>query len=285
MQLHYPEQMWISAASPDERLVGHAAPPKSVFHNPRSQVSSDHNTAFLLTCQPHLPRLSIDEACAAFSMDDLRAALGDFFSGRSYTNRNGRRIAAPNCSLPFSHVHMWNKFRIQQRSAQNPLSLRPAQTVEAHPPSPALPFGRGNTVLIVHESGELISIDDDKRYLVAQVRAILQPVTDPMSPPLIYVEFFNFSNTHFVNMDGICIAVPAPKIEMFVVQRRLRSNGQRLGDVVRLDDVRDIVQLVPKFGGKVSPSVTRDNSLEIGQEFYVNSFADKEVFHAILSYQ
>ena len=122
-------------------------------------------------------------------------------------------------------------------------------------------------------------------YLIAQVRAILQPLTNPPSSPLIYVEFFNFSNAHFAVVDGIRVVAPAPKIDMFIVHRRLHNNGQHSGDIIRLEDVRDVMQLVPKHSGKVPADMTCNNCLELGREFYVNSFADKEVFHAILSYQ
>lgn len=86
-------------------------------------------------------------------------------------------------------------------------------------------------------------------------------------------------------MGGVRVAVPSPDIEMFAVRRRLRNGSRYLGDIVRLDDVRQVVQLVPKFGSGVPSIMTCDNSLELLGEFYVNSFADKEVFHAILSYQ
>ena len=164
MQLHYPELTWMSTVSPnpDERLMGQVAPSKSVFNNPRSRISSDRTTALLLTIQPRFPGLSIDDACHTLSIAGFREALGDFFSGHSYTARNGRRLATPNCTLPFSHIHAWDKFHIQQRSVQNPLSLRPAQTVQALPPSPALPFGRANTILISHESGDLISAESNQ---------------------------------------------------------------------------------------------------------------------------
>ncbi|KIK12808.1 hypothetical protein PISMIDRAFT_120205 [Pisolithus microcarpus 441] len=270
MQMHYPESMWVANVLPNERCVGCIAFRKSIFDNDRSRISSDNSTAYLVTLRPHFPSISVDDA-ALLSINDLHPALGDFFSGRSYTSRNGHHLSSPHCPLPFSDFHAWNKFRIQQRSVQDPLSLSPPQTVQAVPPSTDMPWGQANTVLI--------------RYLIAQVRAILLPITVPPSPLLLYVEFFNFSNAHFTVVDGVRVTAPAPKIEMFVVQRRVRSNGQALGDIIRLDDIHQIVQLVPKFGAQVSPHMTCNNSLEVGREFHVNGFADKEVFHAILSYQ
>ncbi|KAI9458070.1 hypothetical protein HD554DRAFT_2029733, partial [Boletus coccyginus] len=264
--------------------------------------SANAKCALLVTIRPRFPNLSVDDASRLFGINDLCPALGDFSSGRSYTSRNGRRLAASNCPLPFYSLHAWDKFRIQLRSVQNPLAFSPPQTVQAEPPGPLLPCGRANTVLVIHESGDLISsnIDSERTYpqtftpslpymllgyLVAQVRAILEPITDPPSSPLLYVEFFNFSNAHFVVVDGIRVTAPAPDLEMFLVRRRLRSNGQRLGDIIPFDDVRQVIQLIPKFGSAVPPNMTCDNSLELGGEFYVNSFADKETFHAILNIQ
>lgn len=107
----------------------------------------------------------------------------------------------------------------------------------------------------------------------------------PLQPPLLYVEFFNFSNVHFTVINGVRVVVPAPKIDMFLVHRRLRSNGLPLGDFIPMDSVHQVVQLIPKFGAVASPEMTCDNSVDVAREFYVNSFANKETFHAILSYQ
>ncbi|KIJ59743.1 hypothetical protein HYDPIDRAFT_32958 [Hydnomerulius pinastri MD-312] len=285
MQIYYPESTWIESVLPGEHRINTSTPRGSVFNNARAHLSSDNSTAILLTLKPHFPDLSIDDASQLLSITDLRPALGDFFAGRSYMLRNGRRISPPNCSLPFSRVHVWSKFRMQQHSAQNPFALAPPQTIQAAPPSFALPFGRANTVLIAHESGDPTSDIIGERYLVAQVKAILQPVTAPLQPPLLYVEFFNFSNAHFVVVNGVRIVVPTPKIDMFLVHRRLRSNKLPLGDIIPMDSVRQVIQLIPKFGAAASPEMTCDNCLDVAREFYINSFADKETFHAILSYQ
>ncbi|KAH0825928.1 hypothetical protein J3R83DRAFT_7607 [Lanmaoa asiatica] len=273
-------------ARSNEQLIGLPSQKKSIFDKRHARISADNKSAILLTVHPHFPDLDIDVASQTLGITDLRPAFGDFFSGRSYGDRNGCRYAAANCPLPFTTLHAWNKLRIQHHSVQNPLSLVPPQTIQAVPPSSALPFGRANTVLLAHESGEFISTNmDDERYVVAQVRAILQPQTKPPSDPLLYVQFFSFSPSHIQGLNGIRVVTPAPHVEMFLVRRRIRNDGQFLGDIVYLNDVRQVVQLVPKFGSRVPENMTCDNSLEIGGEFYVNSFADKETFHAILSYQ
>ena len=58
-----------------------------------------------------------------------------------------------------------------------------------------------------------------------------------------------------------------------------------MGDIVRLTDIREVVELVPRFGAKMDDRLNENNSLDLPDSFYLNNFADKETFHAILSYQ
>ncbi|KAG1816300.1 hypothetical protein DFJ58DRAFT_712213 [Suillus subalutaceus] len=144
-----------------------------------------------------------------------------------------------------------------------------------------------NTVLIAHESGELLSLAASERYAVVQVKSILQPITKAphLNQPFLYVDFFNFSHSLANTFDGVRIVTPAPVTDMFLVHRHVRSNNTALGDIVPLESVHQVIQLIPKFGQQVSASMNCDNSLQLAREFYVNNFADKETFHAILSYQ
>jgi hypothetical protein len=58
-----------------------------------------------------------------------------------------------------------------------------------------------------------------------------------------------------------------------------------MGDITRLVDVREVVELVPCYGVKMDEDLNSDTSLKLADSFYMNNFADKETFHAILSYQ
>jgi hypothetical protein len=55
-------------------------------------------------------------------------------------------------------------------------------------------------------------------YLIVQARLIFQPVVVPDLTSLLYVEFFNFSNTLYTIVNNICVVCPTPRLEMFVVQ-------------------------------------------------------------------
>ncbi|KAI6009474.1 hypothetical protein F5J12DRAFT_718989, partial [Pisolithus orientalis] len=57
------------------------------------------------------------------------------------------------------------------------------------------------------------------------------------------------------------------------------------GDIIPLDSICQVIQIIPKFGVKAPRGMTCDNCLDVECEFYINSFVDKETFHAILSYQ
>ncbi|KAI5991692.1 hypothetical protein F5J12DRAFT_727279, partial [Pisolithus orientalis] len=156
MQIHYLESTWISNVLPNEQYMGSVAPRKSIFDSGKSCISSDHSTAFLLTAKPHFPSIPVDDA-APLLIHDLQPVFGDFFLGWSYTSHHGCHLSSPNSPLPFSHFHAWDKFCIQQHLAQDPLSLSPPQTTQAFPLSTNMPWGQANTILICHESGDVIS--------------------------------------------------------------------------------------------------------------------------------
>jgi hypothetical protein len=149
---HYPETLWLShVLSPDEINVGHNTPRSSVslFSKTRSHLSDDNTTAFLVTGQPHIRNVLVDDATVQFRLPDLRGALGDFFVlNLAHAARRGHRRSQPNCLLPFSHVNIWTNFRMQQHSAQDPRILLPTRTVQALPPSDTMPYGRCNIVLV-----------------------------------------------------------------------------------------------------------------------------------------
>lgn len=118
---------------------------------------------------------------------------------------------------------------------------------------------------------------------------IFQPLLSGTADPssiYFYGESFNFSPTNRgMDDSGNEVFVPEPGIDMFVVNRHVRHDGTRVGDIHRLIDICEWVELVPKFGKKIAPNINSDNSLEILSSYYVNHFSSKETYHAILSYQ
>ena len=121
-----------------------------------------------------------------------------------------------------------------------------------------------------------------------QVRLIFQPVTvEESAPILLYGDFFKFSPDHMNVSDNGDVFVPADGIDMFILLRHRRGDGRRMGDIVNLNTVIQVVDLIPRFGTMADRSMTCNTSLDsdFTEAFYLNHFATKENFHAILSYQ
>lgn len=68
---------------------------------------------------------------------------------------------------------------------------------------------------------------------------------------------------------------------MYLIQRSIRSNGTPFGDVIELSTVSRAIELIPKFGGVVDPSITAEDSMDRFKWYYINSFSDKEGYKAV----
>jgi len=68
---------------------------------------------------------------------------------------------------------------------------------------------------------------------------------------------------------------------MHVVSRQDCPNGNRKGDIIPLESIARFVQLVPKFGSHIDPAVRSNNSMDVCRHYYLNSFADKEIYQSV----
>lgn len=160
---HYPEATWLSHALPvgEYRIRGAAAKPSLFDKAGAHPVSDDLEIAFSVPLRPHYPRILVPDAALKFSLPDLHGALGDYFGLRqSHTARRGQRISSNTCSLPFTALNVWQNFRMQQRSSQDSSILLPTRTVQALAPTPEMPYGRCNTVLVRDDSGDGLGDSD-----------------------------------------------------------------------------------------------------------------------------
>jgi hypothetical protein len=55
----------------------------------------------------------------------------------------------------------------------------------------------------------------------------------------------------------------------------------RPGAIIPLTDVTCAIELIPVFGSKLDRTITAANSMEICNEYFLNTFSDKEVFHTM----
>ncbi|KAH7902989.1 hypothetical protein BJ138DRAFT_1198890 [Hygrophoropsis aurantiaca] len=178
----------------------------------------------------------------------------------------------------FDRFAIWHKFRVQLLSTFRPSMILPSQVVQAKPPSPDIPLGCCDAVLI--------SPGDDAPAFVAQVRAVFQPRLPPRSKanvppfleqPLLYVQPFHIT----------CTPEQDPELAMWVIERNIIQSSNpdqhtREGTIVPLQWVSHAVELVPAFGSQAVPSnVGSLNSQEIYNTFFLNHFADKETYNAV----
>jgi hypothetical protein len=75
---------------------------------------------------------------------------------------------------------------------------------------------------------------------------------------------------------------PEEVINMYRVQRSFRD-GKPDGDIILVDSISRFVQLIPRFGPTIGKKtlLTAQNSMDMCKDYYVNSFADKEIYQAV----
>ncbi|KAG1883753.1 hypothetical protein F4604DRAFT_1878948 [Suillus subluteus] len=249
---------WVSHVLPDEAHSG--------------VLSGDALTAFHLTSMPDFKALTATSIQTKYSLVDFTHVLSQFINCLSLST--GEHT---HWDHRYGHFRTWNKFRLQLHSAFQSRVIMPSRVIQAYPPSDAFPLGNCDTVLInvAGDNGQSTS-------RVAQVQLIFQPkiprVSDLVLPtflssPLLYIQFFHF------------VANPndRPKLAMWTVERTymVDEHGKRYrcGSVVSLVDVTHAVELIPEYGSKVDEKISSATCLEGYDQFFLNSFADKESYH------
>ncbi|KIM80064.1 hypothetical protein PILCRDRAFT_73629, partial [Piloderma croceum F 1598] len=228
----------------------------SLFHKARKHLSDNHTATFTVTLKPHCHNMTINAAAAFFNIPDFCAVLGYYFLlKQTYADCCGQCKSSSNVNLPFSCVHVWHNFHMQQYSAQDQRIVLPSHTIQVLPPSPNMPFGWCNTVLMndtdgsaEHTSKELSSgefsadlphcllLINFLECRIVQVWIIFTPMpshpTNNLPPVYIYGQFFKFSTSHRESLDSVDVFKPTPHINMFLLHWHMRSNGQRMGDIM-----------------------------------------------------
>ncbi|PVF91792.1 hypothetical protein CPB86DRAFT_718777 [Serendipita vermifera] len=212
--------------------------------------------------RPHKSQQSLVTIARDYELSDLLVDVCRFFK------------ATPDVQslLSNENTDVWENCRIHLPCVQDEEVQAAVRTVQALPPSEHLPVGRGSCVLI-RESDNTQSASIEAGYLIAQVHLIFRisfPFPHPMNNVLLaYVQWFS-------DPDSV-----KDNIHMYRVQRSLDSKLKPVGDVVELESISRLVQLVPDFGKKVAASLNATNSVSRCKYFWVNSFADKEIYQSV----
>jgi hypothetical protein len=287
----------------------------TIPHPLRTQQCSK-NTVFHLTRDPSYKKMMIDEAASKFNLPDFRAAIGDYMirlagqQGEPFIKMvGGHRHSSQGCTLPFTHVEVWNCVQLQSKSYHTLHDLLPAHTINAYPASSEWPLGRFDSVLVNNDplkewplsglAGNSLFIYMHYMYLtflnlghlVVDLRLIfriissMRPLESSISDCfLTYVQRFDFV-PQAVPRSGTSASTskalrPEASSSLHVLKRAKHMDSSIIGDVVPLHQLWALIDLVPHFHEAAPRSLTYKNSSNYSSEFFLNKYFVKESFWA-----
>ena len=119
----------------------------------RLHTFSSPQAAFHLNRDPSF-NLPINDIATLFNIPDLHEALSDYIRRIANTKDGyitvigGRRSASQGSQLPFTHLQVWKKLRLQNKAYHYPHETLPSKTVNACPPSGEWNLGRYDPVIV-----------------------------------------------------------------------------------------------------------------------------------------
>ncbi|KAG1804964.1 uncharacterized protein HD556DRAFT_1283310 [Suillus plorans] len=263
-----PTLAWIARTLPSQQKRFHGPRPVR-NHFITGLLSAEATAAFHVTVAPDRKSFTVPDLQYTYALPDFAVALTEYISKSS----QGAPTTSWTCRG--GSVRTWNKFRIQLLSNFQSRVVMPSQIVQSYPPSEAFPFGNCDAVLV--------QLTESNDVYIAQVCCVFQPTakkgrTLPRyleAAPLLYVQYFQIK------------ATPAdePSVGMYRVKRIFHQDETgrifRPGSIIPLTAVTCAVELVPVYGSKMNRTITAANSLEVCDDYYLNKFSDKEVFHTM----
>lgn len=258
------------------------------------------HTAFHLRRDPTYRRLNLEKLVDTYGIPDIPAAFANYFhriNNKQYHAIGGRRPALGTNHLPFDVVDVWTSIRVQSKSYHYPHDPLPSQAVHASPPSSGWQHGRCDPVVVnidpvsqwpysgLKGNAQLVgnsSSLNDLGHTIAQLRVIMRIVPNRQTPAFVtnnpfvaYVERFD------IIPQGTGSSIPEPASSLHILKRARRANGCPLGDIVPVSQIRSLVSLVPRFGEKADPRLTKTNCLAFSTEFWLNKYFTKELYFAL----
>ncbi|KAG1819088.1 uncharacterized protein BJ212DRAFT_1446220 [Suillus subaureus] len=195
-----------------------------------------------------------DNTQIAFNVTSLYN-ISDFYHAlHLYVTCNG-------CILPGQlSSNTWMKFHIQLHSTFHACRIMPSQQIHAEPPSSNFPWGNCDVVLF---NQQVDGGNNDASGPTLPKGSRVQ-VTECLSQPLVYIQLFDF-------------VVPGskPSTGMWMVRRSYTQHPSQL------EDIMHTVEIIPVYQGPLGKDVNSGNSLEVFNEYFLNNFTDKELYHSL----
>jgi len=74
---------------------------------------------------------------------------------------------------------------------------------------------------------------------------------------------------------------PEPASSLYALKRAKRSNDQKIGDIVPLEQIQALADVTPRFGATANRQLTKETSLIFSTEFWLNKYFDREFFYSM----
>ncbi|KAG2074318.1 hypothetical protein BDR04DRAFT_1126918 [Suillus decipiens] len=218
-------------------------------------VSNANPAAQLRLQAPHPETLKAD--CSHLDISQLQSLynIPDFSHAlHLYASHNG-------CIVPSQLLfNTWWKFQIQLYSMFHTCRIMPSQQIHADPPSPSIPRGNCDTVLFNQR------VDGGNDGASDMFSGSHVQVPKCLSQVLVYIQHFDF-----ITPD------PEPSTGMWMPERVIRHRS-----IIPLADITHAVEIIPVYQGSLGKDVNSGNSLEVFEDYFLNNFADKELYHSLL---
>ncbi|KAG1802059.1 uncharacterized protein HD556DRAFT_1493884 [Suillus plorans] len=260
-----PTFSWIARVAPQEMQRFQAIRPVR-NHFLKGLLSDEANAAFHVTIAHDLADRSATALAQLYHLPNFPHILSQYLDG----------VSGRNSPFHSRLLKVWFKFRLQLHSRLRPCNIMPSQQVQAIPPSNTYPYGYCDIVLL-----QPTGANPQSTPCIAQVRMVFALSTRgsqlpvQLKDPFLYVQLFEVT----------ALPEAEPHIAMYRVRRSFYTapdgSRTRIGKIVRLVDVTHAVELIPIYGTTLDRSVTSVTSLERYDDFYLNSFSDKEWYHTL----
>ncbi|KAF8808091.1 hypothetical protein BYT27DRAFT_7097852, partial [Phlegmacium glaucopus] len=223
---------------------------------------------------------------------DLHEALSDYIQCIANANDGyirvlgGCRSASQGSQLPFTHLQVWKKLRLQNKAYHFPHETLLSKTVNACPPSGEWELGRYDPVIV--------NLDPDfewphsrlEGHQVVELCLIFRIIQRTRSLShgdcfLTYARRFDIVPQINKNISGLSTAqgpYPEAKSSLYILKQARRANGKLIGNILPLQQVRAPVDLIPCFGNVADHRLTKYNSSTYCSEFRLNKYFDKELY-------
>jgi hypothetical protein len=98
---------------------------------------------------------------------------------------------------------------------------------------------------------------------------------------LVYVQRFDIVPQFNPQISATRGRYPEPASSLYVLKRAKRANGNVVGDIVPLSQLRALVELTPRYGNEADKRLTANNSMHFTSEFWLDKYFDKELFYVL----